>query len=189
MAPICQPLACPDCLSAKEKVIMSRIGNKPIPVPNGVTVQLDGSSLVVKGPKGTLEQSFRPEINIEQKDGHIVVTRPSEDKLHRSLHGLTRTLVANMVTGVTQGFTKNMEINGVGYRVAKEGNILVFALGFSHPVRIEPAPGITFNVETPTRFSVTGIDKQVVGSEAARIRELRKPEPYLGKGIIFQGER
>lgn len=168
---------------------MSRIGNKPIPVPKGVTVQIDGNSVVVKGPKGSLEQSFRPEIGISQEDGQIVVTRPSEEKTHRALHGLTRTLIANMVQGVTDGFTRSLEISGVGYRVAKDGQALVFALGFSHPVRIEPAPGITFNVETPTRFSVTGIDKQVVGSEAARIRQLKKPEPYLGKGILFQGER
>ena len=168
---------------------MSRIGNKPIPVPKGVTINIDGQNVVVKGPKGTLEQSFRPEIDIKRDEEQIVVTRPAEDKLHRSLHGLTRTLIANMVIGVTQGFTRNLEISGVGYRVIKEGSTLVFALGFSHPVRIEPAPGITFNVDTPTRFSVTGIDKQLVGSEAARIRELRKPEPYLGKGIIFQGER
>jgi len=168
---------------------MSRIGNKPIPVPKGVTITIDGQNVVVKGPKGTLEQSFRPEIGIAQQDGEIVVTRPAEDKLHRSLHGLTRTLIANMVSGVTDGFTKTLEISGVGYRVAKEGQALIFALGFSHPVRIEPAPGITFNVETPTRFNVTGIDKQVVGSEAARIRQLKKPEPYLGKGILFQGER
>jgi large subunit ribosomal protein L6 len=168
---------------------MSRIGRKPIPVPKGVTVEIKGSHMKVKGPKGSLEQTLRSEIDIKQEGDQIIVSRPSEDKLHRSLHGLTRTLVANMVTGVTQGYTRNLEINGVGYRVAKEGNTLVFSLGFSHPVRIEPAPGITFNVETPTRFSVTGIDKQVVGSEAARIRELKKPEPYLGKGIIFQGER
>jgi large subunit ribosomal protein L6 len=168
---------------------MSRIGNKPIPVPTGVTVKIDGTHVMVKGPKGSLERDLRPEIGVKEEDGQIVVSRPAEDKLHRSLHGLTRTLVANMVTGVTQGYTRNLEIYGVGYRVAKEGNTLVFSLGFSHPVRIEPAPGITFNVETPTRFSVTGIDKQVVGSEAARIRELKKPEPYLGKGIIFQGER
>ncbi len=168
---------------------MSRIGNKPIPLPKEVTVNINGVHVLVKGPKGTLEQDLRPEITVKQEEEQLVVTRPSEDKLHRSLHGLTRTLVANMVIGVTQGYTKNLEISGVGYRVAKEGNVLVFALGFSHPVRIEPAPGITFNVETPTRFSVTGIDKQVVGSEAARIRELKKPEPYLGKGIIFQGER
>jgi len=168
---------------------MSRIGNKPIPVPKGVTVEISENHMKVKGPKGSLEQTLRPEIGIKHEGDQIVVSRPAEDKLHRSLHGLTRTLVSNMVEGVTQGYTRNLEINGVGYRVAKEGNTLVFALGFSHPVRIEPAPGITFNVETPTRFSVTGIDKQLVGSEAARIRELKKPEPYLGKGIIFQGER
>jgi large subunit ribosomal protein L6 len=168
---------------------MSRIGNKPITIPKGVTIEQDGQTLRVKGPKGQLEQTFRPEIGIAQEDGQIVVTRPSEDKMHRALHGLTRTLIANMVTGVTDGFTRNLEINGVGYRVAKEGSNLVFALGFSHPVRVEPEPGITFNVETPTRFSVSGIDKQRVGATAARIRELKKPEPYLGKGIIFQGER
>ena len=169
---------------------MSRIGKKPIPVPSGVTIKIEeGNRLVVKGPKGTLEQTFRPEINIVQEDGQIVVTRPSEDKLHRSLHGLTRTLVANMVTGVTDGFTRNLEINGVGYRVVKEGSALVFALGFSHPVRLEPEPGITFTVETPTRLSVSGIDKQRVGQVAARIRQFKEPEPYLGKGIIYQGER
>src|SRR5829696_2345535 len=112
---------------------MSRIGNKPIPVPKGVTIQLDGTHLLVKGPKGTLEQTFRPEVNISQDDGQIVVTRPAEDKLHRSLHGLTRTLISNMVVGVTDGFTRNLEIAGVGYRVAKDGNALVFSLGFSHP--------------------------------------------------------
>ena len=168
---------------------MSRIGNKPIPVPSGVTVTVDGSRLVVKGPKGTLEQTFRPEINIRQEDGQIVVTRPSEDSMHRSLHGLTRTLIANMVTGVSEGFTRNLEIAGVGYRVAKDGKSLVFALGFSHPVRVEPPDGITFNVETPTRLSVSGIDKQVVGEQAAQIRKLREPEPYKGKGITYQGER
>ena len=168
---------------------MSRIGNKPIAVPKGVTIELEGSHLRVKGPKGTLEQSFRPEIEIRQEDGQIVVTRPFEDKLHRSLHGLTRTLIANMVTGVTEGYTRTLEIAGVGYRAAKEGNTLVMSLGFSHPVRIEPPPGITFNVETPTRFSVSGIDKQAVGQEAARIRKLKEPEPYKGKGITFTGER
>ena len=168
---------------------MSRIGKKPVPVPKGVTIDLDGSHLLVKGPKGTLEQTFRPEVDIKQEDGQIVVTRPSESGMHRALHGLTRTLIANMVTGVTEGYTKNLEISGVGYRVTKDGSALVFSLGFSHPVRVEPAPGISFNVETPTRFSVSGIDKQAVGQVAAQIRELKKPEPYLGKGIIFQGER
>ena len=168
---------------------MSRIGNKPIPLPKGVTVTLDGTHIVVKGPKGTLERDLRPEIIVKQEEGQIVVTRPSEDNLHRSLHGLTRTLIANMVTGVTEGFTRNLEIAGVGYRVAKEGNNLVFALGFSHPVRVEPPTGITFNVETPTRLSVSGIDKQVVGEQAAQIRKLREPEPYKGKGITYAGER
>jgi large subunit ribosomal protein L6 len=154
-----------------------------------VTIELNGSHLRVKGPRGTLEQTFRPEVEIKQEDGQLIVERAAEDKVHRALHGLSRTLVANMVTGVTEGYTRNLEINGVGYRVAKDGNALVFALGFSHPVRIEPAPGISFNVETPTRFSVSGIDKQAVGQVAAQIRELKKPEPYLGKGIIFQGER
>jgi large subunit ribosomal protein L6 len=168
---------------------MSRIGNKPIPVPNGVTVEIDGTQVRVKGPKGQLEQNLRPEIGIEAKDGEIVVTRPSENKLHRSLHGLTRTLIANMVTGVTDGYTRTLEIAGVGYRVAKEGNSIVFALGFSHPVRIDPPTGITFNVETPTRLSVSGIDKQLVGEQAAQIRKLKPPEPYKGKGITYQGER
>ena len=168
---------------------MSRIGNKPIPVPQGVTVELEGLHITVKGPKGTLERDLRPEISVKQEEGQLVVTRPSELNLHRSLHGLTRTLIANMVTGVTEGFTRNLEIAGVGYRVAKEGNNLIFALGFSHPVRIEPPAGITFNVETPTRLSVSGIDKQVVGEQAAQIRKLREPEPYKGKGISYQGER
>jgi large subunit ribosomal protein L6 len=168
---------------------MSRIGNKPIPLPKGVTVELNGLHITVKGPKGTLERDLRPEINVKQEEGQLVVTRPSEDNLHRSLHGLTRTLIANMVTGVTDGFTRNLEIAGVGYRVAKDGNNLVFSLGFSHPVRVEPPSGITFNVETPTRLSVSGIDKQVVGEQAAQIRKLREPEPYKGKGITYQGER
>lgn len=168
---------------------MSRIGKKPIPVPKGVTVQIEGTHVLVKGPRGTLEQDFRPEVNIAQEDGQIVVTRPSEDSLHRALHGLTRTLIANMVIGVTDGYTRVLEIAGVGYRVAKDGNTLVLSLGFSHPVRVDPPSGVTFNVETPTRFSVSGIDKQAVGQEAARIRKLKEPEPYKGKGITFQGER
>jgi large subunit ribosomal protein L6 len=168
---------------------MSRIGNKPIPLPKGVTIEVDGTLVRVKGPKGQLEQSMRPEIKIEPQDGQIVVTRPAEDSMHRSLHGLTRTLVANMVIGVTDGFTRTLEISGVGYRVAKDGNALVFALGFSHPVRVEPPAGVTFNVETPTRLTVSGTDKQMVGEQAAQIRKLKPPEPYKGKGIIYQGER
>jgi large subunit ribosomal protein L6 len=168
---------------------MSRIGNKPIPLPKGVTVDLNGTHITVKGPKGTLERDLRPEIIVKQEEGQILVARPSEDNLHRSLHGLTRTLIANMVIGVTDGYTRNLEIAGVGYRVAKDGNNLVFSLGFSHPVRVEPPAGISFNVETPTRLSVSGIDKQVVGEQAAQIRKLREPEPYKGKGISYQGER
>jgi large subunit ribosomal protein L6 len=168
---------------------MSRIGNKPIPLPKAVSIEIDGTVVRVKGPKGSLEQTMRPEIAIKQEEGQILVTRPSEDKMHRSLHGLTRTLISNMVTGVTDGFTRTMEIAGVGYRVAKDGNALVFSLGFSHPVRIEPPTGVTFNVETPTRFTISGIDKQVIGEQAAQIRKLRPPEPYKGKGITYQGER
>lgn len=168
---------------------MSRIGNKPIPVPKNVTVDLEGQTVRVKGPKGSLEQTFRSEVTIAQEDGHIVVTRPSDDKLNRSLQGLTRTLISNMVTGVTDGYTRVLEIAGVGYRAAKEGNTLVMSLGFSHPIRIEPPPGIAFNVETPTRLSVAGIDKQLVGEQAAQIRKLKEPEPYKGKGISYQGER
>ena len=168
---------------------MSRIGNKPIPLPKGVTINLDGTHMLVKGPKGTLEQDFRPEVDIDVQDSQILVTRSVEDKLHRSLHGLTRTLISNMVVGVTDGFTRTLEIAGVGYRVAKDGQTLVFSLGFSHPVRIEPPTGVTFGVETPTRFTISGIDKQVVGQQAALIRQLREPEPYKGKGITYQGER
>lgn len=152
---------------------MSRIGNRPVPVPKGVTVEIEGQTVRVKGPRGNLEQSFRPDVSIEQQDGQIIVARPQETKTVRALQGLTRTL----------------EISGVGYRAAKEGSSLVLSLGFSHPVRVEPPSGITFNVETPTRVSVAGIDKQLVGEQAAQIRKLKPPEPYKGKGIIFQGER
>jgi large subunit ribosomal protein L6 len=168
---------------------MSRIGNKPIPVPKNVTVEIDGQTVRVKGPKGNLEQTFRPEVQIAQQDGTIVVSRPSDDKTVRSLQGLTRTLISNMVVGVTDGFTRVLEISGVGYRAAKDGNNLVLNLGFSHQVRVEPPSGINFNVETPTRVSVAGIDKQMVGEQAAQIRKLKPPEPYKGKGIIFSGER
>lgn len=167
---------------------MSRIGNRPIPVPTAVTVTIDGQTVRVKGPRGMLEQSFRPEVNIEQQDGTIVVSRPSDAKTVRALQGLTRTLISNMVIGVTDGYTRVLEISGVGYRAAKEGNSLVLSLGFSHPVRVEPPAGITFNVETPTRLNVAGIDKQMVGEQAAQIRKLKPPEPYKGKGIIFSGE-
>ena len=168
---------------------MSRIGNKPIPVPKGVTVEIEGTRVRVKGPKGTLEQAMRPEINIEQQDGQIVVTRPAEDNLHRSLHGLTRTLINNMVVGVTDGYEKRLEIVGVGYRVLSKGPTqLEFQLGYSHPIIFDAPEGITFTVDGPTRLGVVGIDKQLVGETAAKIRKLRKPEPYKGKGVRYAGE-
>ncbi len=168
---------------------MSRIGRSPIPVPSGGQVQFgEGNAVTVSGPKGTLTQSFHPDLKIALDDGKLVVERPDESKQHKALHGLTRTLVANMVTGVTQGFTKNLEINGVGYRVAKVGNNLVFQVGYSHPVEFDPPPGIQFAVEGTTKLSVTGIDKYTVGQVAAQIRNIRKPEPYKGKGIKYAAE-
>ncbi len=168
---------------------MSRIGKAPIPVPQGVKVQIgEKNTITVTGPKGTLTQSFHEDLKIALEDGKIVVTRPSDSKQHKALHGLTRTLVANMVTGVTQGFTKNLEINGVGYRVAKVGNNLVFQVGYSHPVEFDPPPGIQFAVDGTTKLSVSGIDKYLVGQVAAQIRAIRKPEPYKGKGIKYANE-
>ena len=168
---------------------MSRIGRAPIQVPAGVEVKINGNVIEVKGPKGQLSREFHPEMNVELADGSIVVTRPSDEKQHRSLHGLTRTLIANMVKGVTEGFTRNLEIVGVGYRAAKQGSKLVLTVGYSHPVEIEPAPGIEIEVPTPTKISVKGIDKELVGQTAADIRDVRRPEPYLGKGIRYEGER
>ncbi|HEY0937289.1 MAG TPA: 50S ribosomal protein L6 [Trebonia sp.] len=167
---------------------MSRIGRLPIAVPGGVDVSIDGQAVSVKGPKGTLSLKVAEPISVAQEDGQLKVTRPNDDGPVRALHGLSRTLVANMVTGVTDGFSKTMEIVGVGYRVTAKGQNLEFALGFSHPVVIEPPEGITFRVEAPTRFVVEGIDKQLVGETAARIRKLRKPDPYKGKGVRYQGE-
>ena len=168
---------------------MSRIGKSPITVPAGVKVQIDEQNAVtVTGPKGTLTQSFHPEVKVSLEDGKLVVERPSDSKQHKALHGLTRTLVANMVTGVTQGFTKSLEINGVGYRVAKVGKNLVFQVGYSHPVEFDPPEGISFAVEGTTKLSVSGIDKYVVGQVAAQIRGIRKPEPYKGKGIKYANE-
>jgi large subunit ribosomal protein L6 len=168
---------------------MSRIGRLPIPVPADVEVSIAGQDVTVKGPKGTLSHTVADPIRIERaEDGTLTVSRPDDNRESRSLHGLSRTLVANMVTGVTQGYSKSLEIVGVGYRVTAKGDALEFALGFSHPVLIEPPQGISFSVEAPTKFSVSGIDKQQVGEVAANIRKLRKPEPYKGKGIRYAGE-
>jgi large subunit ribosomal protein L6 len=167
---------------------MSRIGRLPITIPSGVEVSIDGQAVTVKGPKGTLMHTVAAPIEITREDGVLSVTRPNDERQSRALHGLSRTLVANMVEGVTQGYTKTLEIVGVGYRVAPKGSDLEFSLGFSHPV-IVPAPeGIRFAVESPTRFSVSGIDKQQVGEVAANIRKLRKPDPYKGKGVRYAGE-
>ena len=167
---------------------MSRIGKQPIPVPAGVDVTIDGSSVTVKGPKGTLSQSFDPDMQITLEDGFVYVRRPSDERRHRSLHGLTRTLVANMVTGVSEGFRKDLEIVGVGYRAVLKGNDLDLSLGLSHPMVVSASEGITFEVPAPNRISVIGIDKQRVGQVAAEIRKIRPPEPYKGKGIRYAGE-
>lgn len=167
---------------------MSRVGKRPIPVPSGVELSQSEGTVVVKGPKGQLSGSIPPAIHLNLDNGSIEVTRETDDRNVRALHGLTRSLVANMVTGVTEGFSKALEITGVGYRAQKTGNNLTLAVGYSHPVEITPPSGIEFTVETPTRIVVTGIDKQAVGEIAARIRRLRKPEPYKGKGIRYSDE-
>ena len=168
---------------------MSRIGRMPISVPAGVEVTQEGVSLRVSGPLGTLERRLHPEMSIEREDGTIRVVRPTDEPRHRALHGLTRTLVNNMVTGVATGFTKNLEISGVGYRAQLQGAKLVLALGYSHPVEVDPPAGIEFRVESPTRLAVFGADKELVGQIAAYIRAQRKPEPYKGKGIRYAGEQ
>ena len=167
---------------------MSRIGRLPVAIPSGVDVTIDGRSVQVKGPKGSLSHVVAEPIDVVKEDGVIRVTRPSDDGPVRALHGLSRTLIANMVTGVTEGYKKTLEIVGVDYRVQARGKDLEFSLGFSHPVMITPPEGITFRVEAPTRFVVEGIDKQLVGEVSARIRKLRKPDPYKGKGVRYQGE-
>jgi large subunit ribosomal protein L6 len=168
---------------------MSRIGRLPIAVPAGVEVTLDGQAVTVKGPKGALSHTVPAPIGIERaEDGTLHVTRPDDERESRSLHGLTRSLIANMVIGVTEGYAKPMEIRGVGYRVAAKGSDLEFALGYSHPVPVAAPEGITFEVQSPTRFTVRGIDKQKVGEVAANIRKLRKPDPYKGKGVRYEGE-
>ncbi|MFY2791196.1 50S ribosomal protein L6 [Rhodococcus sp. KRD162] len=168
---------------------MSRIGKLPVAVPAGVDITIDGQNVAVKGPKGALSLTVAEPIQIARADdGSIAVTRPDDERKSRSLHGLSRTLVANLITGVTNGYTTKMEIHGVGYRVVLKGKDLEFALGYSHPVLIEAPEGITFTVESPTRFTVVGIDKQKVGQISANIRRLRRPDPYKGKGIRYEGE-
>ncbi|MFC5286073.1 50S ribosomal protein L6 [Actinokineospora guangxiensis] len=169
---------------------MSRIGRLPITVPSGVDVTINGNDVSVKGPKGTLAITVSEPITVERgEDGALSVTRPNDERQSRALHGLTRSLVNNMVVGVTEGYEKKLEIHGVGYRVLAKGSDLEFALGFSHPVKISPPEGITFKVESATKFSVSGIDKQQVGEVAANIRKLRKPDPYKGKGVRYAGEK
>jgi large subunit ribosomal protein L6 len=168
---------------------MSRIGRAPVVVPPGVTVAIDGRDVTVTGPKGSLNLQVAAPIEVKQEDGVITVTRPSDEGEIRALHGLSRSLIANMVTGVTAGFAKTLEIVGVGYRVQARGRDLEFALGFSHPVLVSAPDGIAFRVETPTRFVVEGIDKQRVGEVAANIRKLRKPDPYKGKGVRYADEQ
>lgn len=167
---------------------MSRIGKSPISVPAGVDVKNENNMITVKGPKGELVKQYSNEMKIEIADGQITVTRPSDKKMHREMHGLTRSLIANMVEGVVSGYTKNLEIEGVGYRAAKQGNKLVLNIGFSHQVIIEERDGVTIDVPQPTKIIVSGIDKQVVGQIAAEIRRTRPPEPYKGKGIRYVGE-
>jgi large subunit ribosomal protein L6 len=168
---------------------MSRIGKLPIPVPANVDVTIDGQQINVKGPKGTLAHTIAEPITVEREDGILAIRRPDDERRNRALHGLTRSLVNNLVVGVTEGYEKKLEIHGVGYRVQLKGSDLEFSLGFSHPVKVSPPEGITFVVEAPTRFSVQGIDKQLVGEVAANIRKLRKPDPYKGKGVRYAGEK
>ena len=168
---------------------MSRIGRLPITVPSSVDVTIDGRQLTVKGPKGTLSRVLHPDMTVTREDATIVVTRPTEQKTHKQLHGLTRTLVNNMVVGVTDGYRKGLEITGVGYRATLNGKKLTLNLGYSHPIEIDPPEGISFEVENPTRLAVVGIDKELVGQIAAKVRSTRKPEPYKGKGVRYAGEQ
>jgi large subunit ribosomal protein L6 len=168
---------------------MSRIGRKPIQVPNGVSISLDNTVITVKGPKGTLSREIHKEMKVNVTETEILVERPSDNKLHRSLHGTTRSVIANMVSGVTDGFSKNLELVGVGYRASKTGDKIVLNVGYSHPVEIAPDNGIEFDVPANTKITVRGIDKELVGATAAKIRSVREPEPYKGKGIKYEGER
>jgi len=167
---------------------MSRIGKNPVPIPDGVEVSMEGRTLRVKGPRGELEQEIHPDITVVIEDGHVKVTRSDDEREHRALHGLFRSLIANMVRGVTEGYQRRLEIVGVGYRAAKQGDGLRLLLGYSHPIDVAAPDGITFDVPTPTRITVSGANKQQVGQVAADIRALRKPEPYKGKGIRYEGE-
>jgi large subunit ribosomal protein L6 len=168
---------------------MSRIGKTPIPIPEGVQVEIQGNVVTVKGPKGTLSRELHPDIKVEKQDSTLEVSRPTDDRMRRSLHGLTRTLVSNMVMGVTDGFTKRLEVAGVGYRAQQVGKDILLQVGFSHPVHVQSPEGIALAVEGNNRIVVTGIDKELVGETAARIRRVKLPEPYKGKGIRYQGER
>ena len=168
---------------------MSRIGNKPVPIPSGVTVTVEGNTVRVKGPKGELTETFRPEMKISMADGNIVVQRSAEIKSQKALHGLTRALIANMVQGVTGGYRKTLEIIGVGYKAEKKGKTLVLTVGYSHPVQYPEPPGISLSAPTPTTVVIEGTDKQKVGQVAAELRDVRPPEPYKGKGIRYQGEQ
>jgi len=167
---------------------VSRIGKQPVPVQSGVEVSIDGVTVTVKGPKGQLTQTFHPDMAIAMEDDAVVVSRPTDSREHRSLHGLTRTLIANMIRGVSEGFSKTLEIHGVGYRAQLKGSDLEMQLGFSHPVVIKGESGITFEVPAPNRVIVSGIDKQRVGQVASEIRDWRRPEPYKGKGVRYEGE-
>jgi large subunit ribosomal protein L6 len=169
---------------------MSRIGQAPIPVPSSVDVSIDGKTITVKGPKGTLTRTIAPSISVAKNDGELQVTRPDDERDNRALHGLTRSLLNNMVVGVTDGFSKRLEIVGVGYRAEAQGpSALRLSLGFSHPVNVKAPEGVTFEVPAPTQVVISGIDKEVVGQVAADIRSIRKPEPYKGKGVRYEGER
>ncbi len=168
---------------------MSRIGRKPITIPSGVTVSIDGSTVKVKGPKGELSRTFEPSMKLRVENNELLVERPNDEKRERALHGLTRALLANMVTGVTEGFKKTLEIIGVGYRAEKKGKNLVVSVGYSHPVQYPEPEGITLTTPAPTTIVVEGVDKQKVGQVAAELREFRPPEPYKGKGIRYQGEQ
>ncbi len=167
---------------------MSRIGKQPIPIPSAVQVTLEGTSITVRGPKGELRRDVHPEMRLHVEDGQLIVTRPSDQPLHRALHGLTRALLANMVSGVASGFSKTLELQGVGYRAQQMGKNIQLAVGFSHPVEVKAPPDITLEVEGTTRIHIRGIDKEMVGQVAAEIRRIRPPEPYKGKGIRYEGE-